>query len=54
MLKKVTLLDTRDVNGMEVFQFNPDRILGTAPNTFVCEVYKKKKEDVLIKVELNP
>lgn len=53
-VKKVTLLDTRNVNGMEVFQFNPDRILGTAPNTFVCEVYKKKKEDVLIKVELNP
>jgi hypothetical protein len=52
-VKKVTLLDTRNVNGMEVFQFNSDRIVGTAKNTFVCEVYKKKKEDVLIKVELT-
>lgn len=51
-VKKLTLLDTRNVNGMEVFQFNSDRILGITKNTFVCEVYKKKKEDVLIKVEL--
>lgn len=53
-VKKSSLLDTRNINGMEVFQFNPDRIIGTTAGTFVCEVYKKKKEDVLIKVELNP
>lgn len=52
-VKKITLLNTRDINGLEVFQFNPDRILATSANTFVCEVYKKKKEDVLIKVELT-
>ena len=52
-VKKLTLLDTRNVNGLEVFQFSPDRILATSRNTFVCEVYKKKKEDVLVMVELQ-
>jgi hypothetical protein len=51
-VKKLTLLDTRDINGTEVYQFSPDRIVSTLRNTFVFEVYKKKKEDILVKVEL--
>ena len=47
---KYSLLDLRNVQGMEVYQFSTDRILPTSPNTFVLEVYKKKKEDILIEV----
>jgi hypothetical protein len=47
---KSHVLDVRDVKGMEVFQFQPKRIVATKPNEAVVEVYKKKKEDVLIKI----
>ena len=47
---KVSLLDTRDVNGMEVFQFAPYRMMATDVNTLVFEAYKKKKEDILVKI----
>lgn len=47
---KSHLFDVRDVKGMEVFQFQPKRIVATKPNEAVVEVYKKKKEDVLIKI----
>jgi hypothetical protein len=46
-----TVLDTRNVNGMEVYQFSPTRLVSPLPNTLVFEAYKKKKEDVLIKIE---
>ena len=49
MVRK-TVLNTRDVNGKEVYQFSPTRILHTNDEEFVVEVYKKKKEDILIKV----
>ena len=49
---KVYVLDTRDVNGMEVYQFMPSRIVATNRKEFVFEVYKKKKEDILVKVRL--
>jgi hypothetical protein len=49
---KLTLLDTRNIEGMDIFQFSPDRIVATSRHTFVFEVYKKKKEDVLVKVQL--
>lgn len=51
-VSKLSLFDTRDVQGTEVFQFNTDRILSISESEFVVEVYKKKKEDVLIKVTL--
>ena len=38
---------------MEVYQFDPDRIMFTAPYTLVFEAYKKKKEDILVKVVLD-
>jgi len=49
-VQKYSILDIRDVQGMEVYQFSTDRILPTSPNQFVLEVYKKKKEDILIQV----
>ncbi len=50
---KKSLLDTRDIQGMEVHQFDPDRIMFTAPYTLVFEAYKKKNEDILVKVVLD-
>lgn len=51
-VKKVLILDTREVNGLEIYQFTPRRIKETSSSTFVFEAYKKDKEDLLIKVEL--
>jgi hypothetical protein len=52
-VKKTQILDTRDVEGMALHQFRPSRMLGTALNTLVFEAYKKKKEDVMVKVVLD-
>lgn len=51
-VSKIQLTDTRNVNGMEVYQFAPYRIMATDVNTVVFEAYKKKKEDILVKIEL--
>jgi hypothetical protein len=50
---KKSLVDTRDIQGTEVYQFDPDRIMFTAAYTLVFEAYKKKKEDILVKVVLD-
>lgn len=50
-VEKDLILDTRNVNGVEVFQFSPTRLISPLSNTLVFEAYKKKKEDVLIKIE---
>jgi hypothetical protein len=52
-VSKLSLFNTRDVQGIEVFQFHTDRILPLDKAEFVVELYKKKKEDVLIKVTLK-
>ncbi len=51
--KKLSFFDLRDVKGMAVYQFQPSRIINTQEGEFIVEVYKKKKEDVLIKVRLK-
>ncbi|HTJ52894.1 MAG TPA: hypothetical protein VL443_25745 [Cyclobacteriaceae bacterium] len=50
---KMSILDTRNVKGMEIYQFTPRRIEKTSPTSFVFEAYKKDKEDILIKVDLK-
>ena len=50
---RVSLFDTRDVKGIDVFQFQVDRIVQVSPTEFVVEVYKNKKEDILIKVKVK-
>jgi predicted aspartyl protease len=53
-ISKGSILDTREVTDkMEVYQFSNNRIVKTAEDQFVLEVYKKSKEDVLIKVDIN-
>ncbi len=50
---KLSIFDMRDVGGIEVFQFSPRRLFQSAPGEFMTEVYKKKKEDILIKITLT-
>jgi len=51
---KSSIFDTRNLNnGMRVYKYQTDRVIHTAEDEFVIEVYKKKKEDVLIKVKIN-
>jgi hypothetical protein len=51
-IEKVYVLDTRDIKGEEVFQFMTSRIIPTGSKEYVFEAYKKKKEDILIKVKM--
>lgn len=51
-VSKHSLFDTRNVNGMEVYQFTTNRIIKTSASAFAIEFYKKKKQDVYIKVDL--
>lgn len=52
-VSKVSILDTRDTQGIELFQLTVGRIEEVAPTTFVMEAYKKKKEDILVRVDLG-
>jgi len=53
-LSKGSILDTREVTeDLEVYQFSNNRIVKTDEDQFILEVYKKKKEDVLIKVDIK-
>ena len=53
-VSKDNILDTRNVTDkLAVHQFSNNRVVKTAENQFVIEFYKKKKEDVLIKVEIK-
>lgn len=51
-VSKLSLFDLRNVQGTEVFQFSTNRIVETSPKQFVAEVYIKKKQDMLIKVDI--
>lgn len=50
---KGSILNARDVEDFKLHQISMDRIVKTGENSFVMEAYKKKKEDVMIKVELK-
>lgn len=49
-VSKHYLFDLDDVNGMPVFQFGIKRIVKTDDDQYLVEVYKRNKEDVLIKL----
>lgn len=51
--KRISILDMRDVKGIEIYQFNTGRILQTGDDSFVFESYKKGKEDILLKVRFK-
>jgi hypothetical protein len=52
-MNSFSIFNTRSVNGIEIYQFTTSRILSLPNNQFVVEAYKKKKEDILIKVTLK-
>jgi hypothetical protein len=53
MVKKTAILDFRKVQGLELHLFTLFRISPIAPSIFVFEAYKKRQEDILIKVDLS-
>ena len=52
-LEKVSIFDITDVNGIALHQFATYRIVQLSDNEFALESYKKKKEDVMVKVTLK-
>lgn len=52
-ITKESLFDMRDVKGIEVYQFQVNRIVQVSPTEFLVEVYKKKKEDIMIKITVR-
>jgi len=53
-ISKGSILDTRNVKDkLAVYQFSNNRLVKIAEDEFIVEVYKKKKEDVLIKIKIE-
>ena len=52
-LTKGSILNAREVEDFKLHQFSTDRVFKVSENAFMFEAYKKNKEDVMIKVELN-
>lgn len=50
---KVSILDIKDVNGIEAFQFKTPRIFDANSKTFMLEIYMKGKQDTMVKMELK-
>lgn len=50
--KKYNLFDLENVNDIKLYQFDVNRIVQTDKNKIAVELYKKKKEDVYVKVSL--
>jgi hypothetical protein len=49
-VSKLSLFDLRDVKGIPVFQFNTSRIVQSSEKELIVELYKKKKQDILIRI----
>ena len=50
---KASILNGRDLEDFQMHQFAVNRVFKTSEDTFMLEVYKKKKEDIIIKVTLK-
>lgn len=50
---KASILNGRDIEDFQMHQFATSRVFKTSENSFMFEVYKKKKEDVMVKVILK-
>lgn len=51
--ERVKLADMNDLGGYKAYQFRVTRICKATDNTFLMEIYKKEKEDVMIKFEFD-
>jgi hypothetical protein len=52
-VKKLSILDTRDAQGYELFQFSPKRIVELGDDEFAVEFYIKKKQDIMIRIKIK-
>jgi len=52
-VSKLSLFDMKDVNGIAVYQFSTDRIIQASEEEVLLELYKKKKEDIMIRIAIQ-
>lgn len=50
---KLSLFNLKDLKGIPVYQFNIDRIVHRSDNEMFLELYKKKKEDIMLRIVIN-
>lgn len=51
--ERIKLADLNDLGGYKAYQFRVTRICKASDNAFLMEIYKKEKQDVMIKFELD-
>ena len=52
-MERHTVLDPKDVRGIQLHQFIPGRIFHITGGIFVLEAYLKGKHDGIVKIELK-
>ncbi len=52
-VERHTVADLENLDGIKAYQFQVTRINGVAEKTFLLEVYKKDKQDAMIKILFN-
>jgi hypothetical protein len=52
-VKKLSILDTRDAKGYNLYQFNTERIVMISDNVMAIEAYIKKKQDMMVSVTIK-
>lgn len=50
---KLFIFDLRNVKGIDLFQFFFECMVNIEDNVFGLECYKKKKEDVMVRIDIN-
>ncbi len=52
-VSKLSLFDLKDVKGIQVYQFNTGRIMQPSNDEIILELYKKKKQDIMIRINIK-
>lgn len=52
-LNKDSILNGRDIQDFQMYKFAVSSVIKTSDNSFMFEVYKDEKEDILIKIDMN-
>ena len=52
-LTKGSILNAKEVADYKIYQFSTNRIFKTSEKAFMFEAYKKAKEDIVIRIDLN-
>jgi hypothetical protein len=51
-VKKLSVIDTRDAQGYNLYQFSTQRIVDLGNDEFALECYIKKKQDIMIRIKV--